>query len=171
MTDDDRWQAKWDQLNQRSRWYSTSLWGVPFAYVGLVTWALEKLPVLPPAGRPIAAVALAMLSVAVFVHVVQLKWLERRAVIAMQALEGSSPTSGGGSRWFMSFAWYIRAVLAVAAVAFFAYAIAEVTPQPWRCAFVSLGVAGLVALLAFIILEDRKRNKGLIEIIRTGMHP
>ena len=46
MPSDEHWEAKWDQLNQRSRWYSTSLWGVPFAYLALVTWALEKLPVL-----------------------------------------------------------------------------------------------------------------------------
>ena len=33
---------QYDQLNQRSRWYSSQMWYVPFAFVGIIALGIDK---------------------------------------------------------------------------------------------------------------------------------
>ena len=158
---DDKWNTQYDQLNQRSRWYSSQLWYVPFAYVGIVGVGIEKVNSLTDPLDNLAYLMLSVFSVGVYVHVVSLKFYERRAVRAMQTME-NPVVSGGGSPWYMSFYTYMKAMLLVGSYSFLWFAGKDYLT-------VCLKVAALGALtLLFVLLwwQDRRRTVPVLKDIR-----
>ena len=86
MNDDLR-STRYVQLNERSRWYTSQLWYVPFAYLGLVGLGLKEILALDPLPKLFALTVLGMLSLAIFVQVCSGKYFERRAVQTMKDME------------------------------------------------------------------------------------
>lgn len=166
MVDD---KETWKELNQRSRWYSSQLWYVPFAYVGIVGLGVEKLHNLPRPLQNLAYLMLAFFSLAVFVHVSSLKFYERRAVLSMQKLE-SPVVSGGGARWYMSFAPYMKLMLVVGSYAFAWSALTETgLPKVAECFLRIAGIMVLTLVFAVVWSRDKDRNSQVVAEIRKNM--
>jgi hypothetical protein len=72
---DDHWKAMYEQLNLRSRWYTTQLWAIPFAYVGLAGLGLDKIPKWTYPWNSLGFGFLALLSFGVFVHISSLLFI------------------------------------------------------------------------------------------------
>ena len=157
------------ELNQRSRWYSSQLWYVPFAYIGIVGLGVEKVHNLPHPLGSLAYLMLAFFSLAVFVHVSSLKFHERRTVLSMQKLE-SPVLSGGGSSWYMSFASYMKLMLVVGSYAFTWTALTNSgLPNVAECTLRIAGITVLSLVLAVVWLKDRDRNAKVVAEIRKNM--
>jgi len=165
---DNNWSTKWEQLNIRSRWYSSQLWYIPFAYIGIVGLSFEKISELKFPINTVIYFLFGIFSLAVFVHVSSIKYYERKAVHNMQDLE-ENKISGGASPWFISFAFYIRCMLLLASYFFFQYS----------CWLIPINICLKYILLAliFVILtgtytiiikSDLKRNKGVTDKIRQS---
>lgn len=160
---DDKWNTQYEQLNERSRWYSSQLWYIPFAYVGIVGLGIEKIQSLPHPLDTLAYLMLSIFSFAVYVHVVSLKFYERRAVRAIQAME-NPVVSGGGSPWHMSFASYMKIMLIIGSYAFL-----------WTAAkdqWLSVKIIGIIILtIGFLTvwIGDRRRTKSVLDDIRKNM--
>ena len=105
----------YEELNQRARAYAGQLWYVPFAFLGLAGAGVAVLDQLPSGLRGIMLIMLGFFSLGVLAHVSSIKFYERRAVKRMRELE-SPPASSGGSRFYLSYAWYVRILLAVLAL-------------------------------------------------------
>jgi hypothetical protein len=159
------------QLNERSRFYTRHIWQVPFAYVAVIAWSIEKIPsVMKPYRGPLM-IALSIFSLSVFVFVLHMKYYERRSVKALQDFEkekGISEQAWGASPWYMSFTWYIRLMLLIAIVSFFLLGfIYMALPEfGWKLITVFLSACLLAVLLAKILINDRRRSAGLIFEIR-----
>lgn len=162
---DNKWNMKYEQLNQRSRWYSSQLWYIPFAYVGIVGIGLEKMLKLPYPLNSLGLILLGIFSISVFVHVSTIKFYERRAVRSMQNMEkeeeGKS-ISGGGSPWYLSFAWYIKLMICIASYIFIAYGIFLVKMrQCERRLILVIILLDLTIFYIFIVWKDHVRNRDL----------
>jgi hypothetical protein len=159
------------QLNERSRFYTKHIWQVPFAYVAIIAWAIEKLPSMEVPLRGMATIGLGVFTISALVFVLQMKYFERRAVAALQKFEQKQTIkAGGGSPWFFSFAWYILSMLVVATYSFFLMGFANLgIPTSWEWKVLSLAAIILSILLVAIFRYDRKRSRELIQQIREGM--
>lgn len=161
---------RYSELNERSRFYTRHIWQVPFAYVAIIAWAIEKLPNISPPLRGVVAIGLGVFTMSVLVFVTHMKYYERRAVASLQELEQDKKgKAGGGSPWFISFPWYVRLMLVFAVYAFFIVGSAYIF-----CAQYRLLVGSLVALLltipvVYILRYDWIRSKPLIDKIRNAM--
>jgi hypothetical protein len=164
---EDNWGNKYDQLNQRSRWYSSQLWYVPFAYIGLVGLGLEKIDKLQPPLDSLAYLTLALFSVGVFVHIKSLKYYERRAVESLRELESGTTKSSGGSQWYLGFHFYMQVMLCLASYIFVELSAAK---SPFsntvKCWLQIIGLAFLPVLIVWIVCEDLKRTKPVLDKIR-----
>jgi hypothetical protein len=163
----DQWKSLYEQLNQRSRLYSSQLWYVPFAYIALVGIGMEKILAWPQPSKSFGLIFMGIFSIAVFVHVSSIKFLERRAVKKMRELEGDSPVSIGGGYWYLSFAWYIRLLLFILSYFFIAYGISQslMAPLLQSCWF-WIPMGALTIFYAVLMYKDRSRNKALVKGIR-----
>lgn len=127
----------WKELSERSRWYTSQLWYVPFAYFGMIGIALDDIERLAQPSRSIAFAVSAMFSLAVIVHVLSVSFYEQRAVARMRRLE-TEDTSLGDAPWWISFPTYI-----VVSLVFCSYAFAWMAAQ---------GIALLVLTLVLILI-------------------
>lgn len=75
------------QLNERSRWYSSQLWQMPFAFLGIVALAVGA--VIDQNTTVVGSTFLAIggFGIAVFIHILGLADGERRAVLNIQKIE------------------------------------------------------------------------------------
>ena len=155
-----------EELNRRSRWYSSQLWYVPFAYLGIVGLGVEKVSCLDHPLKNIAHAMLALFSLAVFVHICSLKYYERRVVKRMQDLE-DPVVSGGGSPWYMSFTFYLKVMLAGGSYGF-AWFIWNETEFGNSVKWVLIAASYIVLSLPFVavIVGDFKRNSPVVAEIR-----
>jgi hypothetical protein len=85
--DKDSLQRQLTELNSRARWYSSQLWQVPFAYLGL-----SGLTIANAAGKtllymPFIFWTCAVFGLLVFIHTVGMRDGERRAVKNLQRTE------------------------------------------------------------------------------------
>ncbi len=74
------------ELNSRSRWYSSQLWQVPFAYLGISGFVIAGLP----DNKSILAlglIAIGLFGICVLIHMHGMKDGERRAVQHLQKIE------------------------------------------------------------------------------------
>ena len=167
---DNRWNTKYEQLNLRSRWYSSQLWYIPFAYVGIVGIGLGKILTLPYPLNSLGLILLGIFSISVFVHVSAIKFYERRAVRSMQEMEDKL-ISGGGSPWYLSFAWYIKLMICLASYFFIAYGVHLVRiTQTARCVILLIILLALSILYIFIVWKDHVRNRDLLRNIQKDTH-
>jgi len=163
------------QLNERSRFYTRHIWQVPFAYVAVIAWTIEKVPLIKnPYYSSLLMIGLGIFSLSVLVFVVHMKYYERRAVKALQEFEqekGINRKAGGASPWYMSFAWYIRLMLLIAVVAFFllGFLCLPLPDSWWKLVAILLVACLLAVLLGAILIYDRKRSSELISGIREQM--
>ena len=150
------------ELNQRTRWYTSQLWYVPFAFIGILALGIDKINSLVEPLRSFAFLMLSFFSLAVYVHVTSLKFYERRNILAMQQLE-DPVISGGVSPWYLSFITYMKLILAFCFVAF---------PWIWPiefCLILRVGITGIfISLIVILWLCDRKRNKPILNAIRAN---
>jgi len=165
---------KMRQLNERSRFYTRHIWQVPFAYVAVIAWAIEKVPSVSEQLRGPLMIGLGLFSLSVLVFVIHMKYYERRAVNALQDFEqkkGLREKSGGASPWYMSFAWYIRLMLLITTFAFFLLGLfyLRLPDSQWKLLAITLAGCLLAVLLGAILIKDRKRSKKLISSIRARM--
>ena len=167
--EDKNWSTKFEQLNTRSRWYSSQLWYVPFAFIGIVGLSFEKVSNAEYPLNVLIFIIFGIFSISVFVHVSALKYYERRAVKSMQELE-NKVTSGGGSKWFISFAFYIRVMLLLASYFFIAYGIINTKLcDSWKWWILGITLTFLTILFIVIIWNDIKRNTNLRQEIVNNM--
>jgi len=158
------------QLNERSRFYTRHIWQVPFAYVAIIAWAIEKLPNISPPLRGVVAIGLGVFTMSVLVFVTHMKYYERRAVASLRELDQDQKGKAqGGSPWFISFPFYIRFMLVCAAYAFFIVGSAYIFCAQYRSLVVSLVALLLTVSIVYILRYDRIRSKPLIEKIRNAM--
>jgi len=165
----EKWKTQYEQLNQRSRWYSTQLWAVPFTYLGLTGYGFGKIVSFENSNmKSIGFFVMGIFSLAVFVHVSSIKYYERKAVNNMRALEQPSSWSSGGSVWYMDYSWYIRALLLI--LSFFFIIIAVLTiklSSQFQISLIILSLIVLIILYTFIILNNHCRNKVLKDRIKS----
>lgn len=86
--------AQLAELNQRSHWYSAQLWQLPFAYLGITGVALASLDSATPKKYAITCFAAGVLGLLVFIHMVAVRRLEKRAIAKLSEVEkelGLSP--------------------------------------------------------------------------------
>ena len=113
--------------------------------------------------KNIAYLLLSFFSFAVYVHVSSLKYYERRAVRAMQAME-NPVVSGGGSLWYMSFTTYIKIMLIIGSYSFLWTAVKnQDSIVLWT------GVIVLTIFFGTVWLSDWKRTKPVLFDIRKNM--
>lgn len=169
----DIWIARYEQLNERSRWYTSQLWYIPFAFVALVGLAVDKVLALPTPLQGLALALLALLSFATFVQMAAIKRYERRAVRAMQRLEkerSETVASGGAGPIVLSYTFYLRMIPLVASYVFIwlatgsEFIVASVhKPTRW------LGLAVFTGVVIAVMYNDYQRNKELVKDIRSDM--
>jgi|WetSurMetagenome_2_1015567.scaffolds.fasta_scaffold399816_2 hypothetical protein len=163
------WSTKWEELNTRSRWYSSQLWYIPFAYIGIVGLSFEKISNLPFPINIIINFLFGIFTLAVFVHVSAIKYYERKAVINMQQLEGKN-LSSGFSPWFISFAFYIRFMLILANYFFFLYPVWLIPFSPYiKYMLLALIFVILTVLFIVIISYDFARNRKLKDLSKVKL--
>jgi len=75
------------ELNNRSRWYSSELWQVPFAYLGLSGLVIGQVADKASRYLSLAFGASAVFGIFVIVHMHRLRGSERRAVKNLQDTE------------------------------------------------------------------------------------
>lgn len=156
------------QLNERSRMYTSQLWQVPGLYFALMAWVSDQFPSFEAPQKAVVCFFMAATSVRVWVFVSQLKFMERHAVNQMQLLEGI-PLSTGGSPWFFSFIWYVRALLVAATFAFFVVGVLSLS-MPDRPQFIAIALGGLFLLVGYAALAayDHRRSKQILNEIRNA---
>ena len=174
--DIDLWKVQYEQLNQRARWYSSQVWYIPFAYIGLIGIGLEKILSLPQPLMSIALVLMGIFSIAVFVHVSSIKYYERLAVREMRELERvqpkKKPISRGGSCWYLSFAWYIRLMLFILTYVFMGYGMHKIgtwlliTSSCWWPITEAIIMIVLSICYGIMINKNHSLNKTLMKKIR-----
>jgi len=145
----------YSQLNERSRFYTKHIWQVPFAYIVVVAWSVEKLPAISSPLRGFVTIGLGVFTISILVFVIHMKYYERRAVDALQKFDQNAR---GGSLWFMSFAWYIRALLILSVYSFFLAGTHILAPFQWI--WLILVATGLSIFMGCILIYDWKRTKG-----------
>ncbi|MFH1091602.1 MAG: hypothetical protein V1742_08530 [Pseudomonadota bacterium] len=153
---------QWEQLNQRTRWYTSQLWYVPFAFIGILALGIEKINSLSEPIRSFVFLMLSFYALSIYVHVSSLKFYERQNVLAMQKLE-NHVISRGGSPWYLSFTTYLKLFLAFCTVAFI-YMWSINFPKILRVALIVISIVPIVLLW----LQDKKRNKPIIGEIRAN---
>ena len=79
--------AQLTELNQRSHWYSAQLWQLPFAYLGITGVALASLDSATPRKYAITCFAAGVLGLLVFIHMVAVRRLEKRAIGKLSDVE------------------------------------------------------------------------------------
>lgn len=131
--------VQYEQLNERSRMYTTQLWQIPGLYLALSAWTVEHFNLLESMPNGGASLVMAFVTLVVWVFVSQLKFLERRAVDQMRLLEGK-PASTGVTRFFFSYIWYVRTLLVLASFWYLCTAIRYISVvAPWRSEFAIWG--------------------------------
>ena len=165
MTDKD-WNTKYQQLSERSGRYSSQLWQVPFAYIGLVGIGIDKILKLASPMKSIALFILGMFSLSVLVHITSIKYYERRTVRNMQEIE-NKPISSGGSPWHLSYIEYTKLMILFVTYSFFGYSILTLDLAPnWLPIVFTAVFIILTALVLLIYRADYKRTKALLKAIR-----
>lgn len=165
--EDEKWKTQYEQLNQRARWYSAQLWVVPFTYLGLIGVGFEKINALKDTYlRSTGLLLTAFLSLTVFVHVSAVKYYERKAIKAMRDLENPK-LSSGGSPWYLSYVFFIKAILCALTFAFTVGGIWPMTDdRDGRLGLLILSAVVLAILYLLIIINDHSRNKTLLQQIK-----
>ncbi len=79
------------ELNSRSRWYTSRLWQVPFAYLGLTGLVLVNLADKSALGLSLGFIVSAIFGVLVLVHIYGVRDGEKRAVKNLQDIESLLP--------------------------------------------------------------------------------
>lgn len=168
--DDNRWNITYEQLNQRSRWYSSQLWYIPFAYLGIVGIGLEKILKLSYPLNSLGLVLFSIFSMSVFVHVSSIKFYERRTIRSMQEIE-DKPISGGGRPWYLSFDWHIRLMIGFASYFFFAHSV-FLMKKTLTAQGVILGIIYSLLTILYIVIvrQNHIRSRDLLKSIREGTH-
>jgi len=110
------------ELNNRSRWYSSELWQVPFAYLGLSGVVIAQ--VADKASEYLSLVFLVSAVFGVFViwHMSRLRSSEQRAIKHLQETEKAlnlSETAQAGKGWKIFQVAVVVAVVAYAAAAIY----------------------------------------------------
>lgn len=100
MTDDRQQtlRAQLAELNQRSHWYSAQLWQLPFAYLGITGVALASLDNASERKYAVTCFAAGVLGLLVFIHMLAVRRLERRAIGKLSDVEkelGLAPAEDG----------------------------------------------------------------------------
>jgi hypothetical protein len=168
------WSIRYEQQNERSRWYSSQLWYVPFAYLALVGIGLEKVQMLDKPLKGFAFFALAVFSFAMFVHLCHLKYYERRAVHSLQLLEeeaGKPVVSSGGSPWYLSFIPYVKFLFALITYTFLVLGTGSATlpsSVQLQCTIRVVSLVVATVLFALVLWKDRQRNLELTAQIRKA---
>lgn len=168
--DNDKWTTQYEQMNMRSRWYGSQLWYVPFAYVAILGYGLQKMPALSGWQSNLLNFGLAIFSFGVFVHVVSLKYGERRAVRRMQQLEEESVKSQksapdiksrGASPLYMTAVTYME-VLMILGAYFFLWRVQDTCAR-------FVGMTVLTILSSLVLYKDYIRSKKVKEEIRDAL--
>jgi hypothetical protein len=159
--------VQYAQLNERSRMYTTQLWQIPGLYLALSAWTIERFKLLDIMPNGAASLAMAFITFVVWVFVSQLKYLERRAVDQMRLLEGK-PVSTGGTRFFFSYLWYVRALLVLASFWYLCTAVRHLSAvAPWRSELTIWGPILLFVFFVALFVYDRHRSRTTIAGIRA----
>jgi hypothetical protein len=85
--DKDSLQRQLTELNIRARWYSSQLWQVPFAYLGLTGLAVSNAVGKSSSHLPLIFWTCAVFGVCVIVHMTGMRDGEHRAVLNIQEVE------------------------------------------------------------------------------------
>lgn len=85
--DQDTLRLQLSELNSRSRWYSSQLWHVPFAYLGLTGIIVANLASSCPSQQSLGLIVSALFGVLVSFHICAMKDGERRAVENLKEME------------------------------------------------------------------------------------
>lgn len=165
----------YEQLNLRSRWYSSQLWYVPFAYVGIVGLFLKEIATSNNEVKSFGYLFLAAFSLAVYVHVLSLKYYERRAVAKMQKIEekiyaDNGTPSGGGSPWYLTYITYINTMIVIAIFAFLSQ-IKMFPLIPEKFFILLKCLLNCIAIIVIVVvgLNHKKRNRLLRKHIHETM--
>jgi len=75
------------ELNNRARWYSSQLWQVPFAYLGVTGVLLSQMGGASPENWLLMVAVIAIFRVFIGVHMNGIADGEKRAVLNLQATE------------------------------------------------------------------------------------
>jgi hypothetical protein len=158
------------QLNERCRKYTAQLWQIPGLYLALVAWIAEKFRGFDAHQRLAVASFMVIVSLVVWVFVTQLKFYERRVVRQMQQLEGTA-VSTGGTRWFLSYICYVKALLFFATLAFYFVATQELPPFSTQLTLQIVqigGPAAIIVVYGLLAVCDRRRSRDIISEIRSA---
>ena len=151
---------QYEQLNQRSRWYSSQLWYVPFAFVGIISLGIGNIAEVPEYLKTLVLLMFSLFSLSAFVHVSSLKYYERKAVWDLRKLKLGS--ASGGAAWYMSFVFYIKIMFIVATIGFF-----WVGTQDWECWWLRIVRIVLLAVIIFTVYKvwrsDHIRNQSILD--------
>ena len=79
--------AQLAELNFRSRWYSSQLWQIPFAYLGITCVVLAGLANKNPKTLAFGLIAAGLFGICVSIHMYGMRNGEHRAVRNLQEIE------------------------------------------------------------------------------------
>jgi len=75
------------ELNNRSRWYSSELWHIPFAYLGVTGVSVTQLAVKGKTYLGVGCAGSALFGVFVLIHIFRIRAREQRAIMNLQDTE------------------------------------------------------------------------------------
>jgi hypothetical protein len=100
--DHDVLKVQLSELNSRSRWYSSQLWQVPFAYLGLTGVIVANLVDESPSILSLGLIVSAIFGVLVYIHILGMRDGEKRAVIGLKNIENelNLPPAAEYNTWY-----------------------------------------------------------------------
>jgi hypothetical protein len=106
------------ELNTRSRWYTTQLWQVPIAFIGIVGITVSRLPD-ETMRRPVLII-LGLLGIAVLIHMYNCHNRTQRTVQALARIEESLGLEDRATYTGRGSISLVLMVLGITAIAFWA---------------------------------------------------
>jgi len=86
--ENDTLRAQLHELNERARWYSSQIWQVPFAFLGIAALVIGMVIEKNDPAKALAYLVVSGLGIAVLIHVQGLADGEKHAVENIRTIEG-----------------------------------------------------------------------------------
>jgi hypothetical protein len=136
--------------------------------MGIVGFVLDKILKLSHPLNSLGLIFLGVFSLSIFVHILSLKFRERRAVSNMQDLEGKKTISWGSSQWYLSFVWYIKFMICFGSYFFIGYGVYLFEGiDTWQKILLAIVLLlPLTILYGVIFRKDFIRNRDLVKKIQ-----
>ncbi len=123
---------KYEQLNQRSNWYSSQIWYIPFAYITIIGIVIGKVVIDKNFSENnyfyYSIILLGLFSNAIIIHILSLQFFER--VMIKRLRDEGFTISKGLSPFYLNFTTYMITILIIISFSFLNYGLNKIDIIP-----------------------------------------